>query len=434
IPTLKDTQHSFRNSDAFYHDPEKCEHAGSKVTTSHGGNTSQQGCSRDLLWLMILNKAQRSHKSKELCSKITTFRTKMVLEESKTTSQSQRSTHGMLGFELAFVTLPDPKLKTLGEKGIECIFVGYVEHSKAFRTRDEVSEQHYYCFNIKDDLKTFNEAMKSQDVAFLKEAINDEMDSIMGWATTHGCWKSGIDYFDTYALVACISTIRLLIALASIHSLIIQQMDVKIAFLNGELDEEVLNEDMGEADVILGIRIKHKSNEIAISQSYYIEKYSMVIGCLMYVMTCTRPDIAFVVGKLSRCAISWASKKKTCITSSTMEYEFVALAAAGKEVEWLKSLILEISLWSKPIAPISILCDSAATLAKTYSKMYNGKSRHLGVRYSMIRKLIVNEMVSKEFVRSQQNLGDHLTKGLSRDLVLKSAKGMGLKSNQVAEC
>nr|GEV68631.1 zinc finger, CCHC-type [Tanacetum cinerariifolium] len=32
-------------------------------------------------------------------------------------------------------------------------------------------------------------------------------------------------------------------------------------------------------------------------------------------------------------AISWASKKKTCITGSTMESEFVALAAAGKEAE-----------------------------------------------------------------------------------------------------
>ncbi|GKF01827.1 hypothetical protein Tco_0028750, partial [Tanacetum coccineum] len=33
----------------------------------------------------------------------------------------------------AVVRLPDPKLKTLSEKGIKCIFVGYVEHSKAFR-------------------------------------------------------------------------------------------------------------------------------------------------------------------------------------------------------------------------------------------------------------------------------------------------------------
>ncbi|GJX45090.1 hypothetical protein Tco_0261766 [Tanacetum coccineum] len=32
--------HSFRNSDEYYHDPEKCEHASPKVTTSHGGNTA----------------------------------------------------------------------------------------------------------------------------------------------------------------------------------------------------------------------------------------------------------------------------------------------------------------------------------------------------------------------------------------------------------
>ncbi|GKD57984.1 hypothetical protein Tco_1295493 [Tanacetum coccineum] len=86
-----------------------------------------------------------------------------------------------------------------------------------------------------------------------------------------------------------------------------------------------------------------------------------------------------------------AFKKQTCITGSTMEYEFVALAAAGKEAKWLKNLLLEIPLWSKPLAPISIGCVSAATLAKAYSQMYNGKSRHLGVRHSMIREMIMNE-------------------------------------------
>ncbi|GKF51931.1 hypothetical protein Tco_0148398, partial [Tanacetum coccineum] len=47
-------------------------------------------------------------------------------------------------------------------------------------TRDEVSDQHSYCFNVEDDPKTFDEAIKSQDVAFKKKAINDEMYSIMG--------------------------------------------------------------------------------------------------------------------------------------------------------------------------------------------------------------------------------------------------------------
>ncbi|GJU13720.1 hypothetical protein Tco_1136116 [Tanacetum coccineum] len=232
------------------------------------------------------------------------------------------------------------------------------------------------------------------------------------------------------------------------------------------------------------------NNSQAVSQL----EYSRVIDCLMYAMTCTRPDIAFVVGKLSRYTsnpgtqhwqaiqrllkylkktidyrltytcypsmlegytdarwisnsednsstsgwvfllgggeISWASKKQTCITGSIIESEFMALVAASKEVKWLKNLVLEILLWSKPIAPISIRCDSVATLAKAYSQMYNGKFRHLGVRHSMIRELIKNGVVSIEFVRSQRNLTDHFMKGLARELV----EGMGLKSNQVAEC
>ncbi|GJZ46183.1 hypothetical protein Tco_0593779 [Tanacetum coccineum] len=80
-------------------------------------------------------------------------------------------------------------------------------------------------------------------------------------------------------------------------------------------------------------------------------------------------------------AISWASKKQTCITGSTMESEFVALAAAGKEAEWLRNLIHEIPIWPKPIAPISIRCDSAPTMAKAYSQIYNGKSRHLDTQF-----------------------------------------------------
>ncbi|GJW62264.1 hypothetical protein Tco_0111599 [Tanacetum coccineum] len=53
---MKDLQHSFRNSDEYYHDPEKCEHAGPKVTTSQEGNTPQQGGLRDLLASLEMEK------------------------------------------------------------------------------------------------------------------------------------------------------------------------------------------------------------------------------------------------------------------------------------------------------------------------------------------------------------------------------------------
>ena len=47
------------------------------------------------------------------------------------------------------------------------------------RSRDEVVLQYYYCYNIEDDPKTFNEAMESRDVAFWKEAIDDELSYIL---------------------------------------------------------------------------------------------------------------------------------------------------------------------------------------------------------------------------------------------------------------
>nr|GEV62859.1 zinc finger, CCHC-type [Tanacetum cinerariifolium] len=250
------------------------------------------------------------------------------------------------------------------------------------------------------------------------EVINDEMDSIMEnntWILSYlppsykplGCkWifkrkmkvdgtidkikarlviqgfrqKEGFDYFDTFATVARISIIRLLIALESTYNLVIHQMDGKTTFL------------------MVISKMRYTSN----SSTYHWH------------------------------AIMRALKKQTCITESIMEEEFVALAAAGKEAEWLRNLIYKILLWPKPNSPISIHCDSAATLAKAYCRIYNEKSIHLGVRHIMVRELITNAVISVDFVRSQQNLADHLTKGLARDLVHTSAIGMVLKYIEIS--
>ena len=131
--------------------------------------------------------------------------------------------------------------------------------------------------NVEEDItpKTYKEALASRDSSFWKEAINDEIDSLLSngtWVLVDpppnikpiGCkWifrikdgnlfkarlvakgfrqNEGVDYFDTYAPVARITSIRLLFALASIYNLCIHQMDVNIAFLNGDLNEEVYME------------------------------------------------------------------------------------------------------------------------------------------------------------------------------------------------
>ena len=64
-----------------------------------------------------------------------------------------------------------------------------------------------------------------------KMRIDGTIDNFKARLVAQGFWqKHGIDHFDTYAPVVRTTTIRLLVALASIQNLLIHQMDVKTAF------------------------------------------------------------------------------------------------------------------------------------------------------------------------------------------------------------
>nr|ABA96132.1 retrotransposon protein, putative, Ty1-copia subclass [Oryza sativa Japonica Group] len=135
----------------------------------------------------------------------------------------------------------------------------------------------YIVYLVDDTPRTIEEAYSSPDADYWKEAVRSEMDSIMSNGTwevverPYGCkpvgckWvfkkklrpdgtiekykarlvakgytqKEGEDFFDTYSPVARLTTIRVLLALAASHGLLVHQMDVKTAFLNGELEEEI---------------------------------------------------------------------------------------------------------------------------------------------------------------------------------------------------
>jgi hypothetical protein len=130
---------------------------------------------------------------------------------------------------------------------------------------------------VDDTPKIIVEAFASPDADDWKEAVCSEMDSILSNETwelidqSYGCkhvgckWmfkkklrpdgtidkykarlvakdytqKEGDDFFDTYSPVIRLTTIRVLLSLAVSHGLLVHQMDVKTAFLNGELEEEI---------------------------------------------------------------------------------------------------------------------------------------------------------------------------------------------------
>ena len=223
----------------------------------------------------------------------------------------------------------------------------------------------------------------------------------------------------------------------------------------------------------------------------YQLEYSRILGSIMYVMNCTRPDIAYAVSKLSRYtsnpgkhhwkaiirvlgylkytqnyvlqyekypsviegysdanwitgsndtkstsgyvftlgngAISWKSSKQTCIARSTMESEFIALDKAAEEADWLRGFLEDIPNWEKPVPPICIHCDSQSAIGRANSTLYNGKSRHIRRRHKTIRQLVSNGVITIDYVRSKDNIADPLTKGLPREKVQTLSMGMGLR-------
>ena len=126
----------------------------------------------------------------------------------------------------------------------------------------------YMAYTLEEDPSNLQEALSSLDADLWQEAINDEMDSLESNKTWHlvdlppgckpiGCkWilkkklkpdgtvdkykarlvakgfrqRENVDFFDTFSPVTRITSIRVLISLAAIHSLVVHQMDVKTAF------------------------------------------------------------------------------------------------------------------------------------------------------------------------------------------------------------
>ena len=130
------------------------------------------------------------------------------------------------------------------------------------------------------DPQTYKEVVTSPDEPMWKEAIKSEIDSIMQnntWELVDlppgnkplGCkWvfkkkmkiddtidnykarlvikgykqQQGLDYFATYSPVSRITSIRMTLAIASMRNLAVHQMDVKMTFLNGDLEEKIYME------------------------------------------------------------------------------------------------------------------------------------------------------------------------------------------------
>ena len=217
-------------------------------------------------------------------------------------------------------------------------------------------------------------------------------------------------------------------------------------------------------------------------------KYPSLVGSLLHLANCTRPDISHLVGALARhfqtaqtshwaaalnllrylsgttdlalvygtqsglqgytdadyggdkitrrsttgvvfllhgAAISWQSKLQPTVSLSTTEAEYQATGAGAREALWLRKLLPELGF---PITgPITIRGDNEAALNLTKNAMATPRSKHIDIVHHFSRERVERGEIAFVYVESAQNVADVLTKPLPRDNMNYHVGGLGMK-------
>ena len=111
-------------------------------------------------------------------------------------------------------------------------------------------------------------------------------------------------------------------------------------------------------------------------------------------------------------AVSWRSKKQSCVALSTAEAEYMALASATQEAIWMKHLIndLHTEILEKPVC---IHEDNQSTICIAKNHQYHGRSKHIDIKYHFTRDQVISGNIELNYCKSEDMVADLFTKPLS---------------------
>ncbi|CAI7736185.1 unnamed protein product, partial [Closterium sp. NIES-53] len=234
-----------------------------------------------------------------------------------------------------------------------------------------------------------------------------------------------------------------------------------LALVKSELQKRHTCTDLGELRSYLGLQITRDRarRTITLTQSHMVQQvlqrfepsgpYPELVGCLMYLMTCTRPDLAYPLGLLARyvapgrhrkvhmdaakrvlrylcntsgmglvlggrgdvvLTVSWHSTRSSSVLGSSCEAEIYATAMVAQELRWLTYLLTD--LGERPRSPPVLYVDNKAAIALCQEHRLEHRTKHMALRYFLARELQQCGQLRLTYVATRANTADIFTKAL----------------------
>ncbi|GJR18547.1 copia protein [Tanacetum coccineum] len=293
--------------------------------------------------------------------------------------------------------------------------------------------------NLENDI--VDETLEIDEIVNIKKSRNHPLENVIGNLNQRTLrlvaqgynQQEGINYDETYALVARLESIRILLAYVCALDFKLFQMDVKSAFLNGFINEEFEMSMMGELNFFLGLQIKQMEDGIFFNQSKYIKEMLKKFGledskpmktpmssdtkltkdeeCESVDSTKKLPlrlwypkgtDIETVIYAdsdhvedymdqkstsgicrfMGYCLTSWFSKKQTALAISTTQVEYVSAEKACQQALWLKQALID---YDVRLDDVPIMCDNKGAIDLSKNPVQHSRTKHIEIRHHFLR-------------------------------------------------
>lgn len=123
---------------------------------------------------------------------------------------------------------------------------------------------------------------------------------------------------------------------------------------------------------------------------------------------------------MNNALISWKSKSGKSVTLSSTEAEYFACSEATKELMFVKNLLETMGIKIKK--PMIVKMDNTGAIFLANNYISGPRTKHIDIRVHYVRGYIQEGILKIEFVKSENNDADTLTKNTTEEIFMRHTK------------